>query len=97
MVADAAHWSEISLNIGDQYFLEVPESQVEVAYYSYDSTNPYAGGEIWHGALMFNYGGGFDLTFRTYASESGNVPESATLALFGLGLAGLGWSRRKKA
>lgn len=36
-----------------------------------------------------------DLTFDTTAT--GDVPAPLTLALFGLGLAGLGWSSRKKA
>jgi hypothetical protein len=42
-----------------------------------------------------NYGWGIaNLTFDSGAAP---VPAPATLALFGLGLAGLGWSRRKKA
>lgn len=40
--------------------------------------------------------GGVSLRYRIVPAEV-TVPLPATLALFGLGLAGLGWSRRKKA
>ena len=49
-------------------------------------------------AVVKNLDGVNDITFSgsgTYTSRS-SVPAPATLALFGLGLAGLGWSRRKK-
>lgn len=43
-----------------------------------------------------NYGGSARLAYGTYLVRT-TVPEPGTLALFGLGLAGIGFSRRKKA
>ena len=45
--------------------------------------------------IKVNHGGGF-VDFAKVAAET-STPEAGTLALLGLGLAGLGLSRRRKA
>lgn len=42
-------------------------------------------------------GDGFGFDNLTFSTPNTSVPAPATLALFGLSIAGLGWSKRKKA
>lgn len=57
--------------------------QVQAALFGTDYTQPKNRGGLFSPGSWFFYTG------------NGEVPAPATLALFGLGLAGLGWSRRK--
>ena len=50
------------------------------------------------GSLMLTLpDGADDLSSYTFRAEANDIPEPGTLALFGLGLAGLGFARRSKA
>ncbi|WP_350143878.1 PEP-CTERM sorting domain-containing protein [Haliea sp.] len=63
---------------------------------SIDGDAPSAGGSSLVGAKVDTLGLGVN-EILALTTRTATVPTPATLALFGLGLAGLGWSRRKTA
>jgi PEP-CTERM motif-containing protein len=82
-------WSHGSSGVDGTTVIEIVNSFSPIDPFSVYIGNGYASG----GPGTWN--GNFTL-FGVDAVDSA-VPAPATLALFGLGLAGLGWSRRKKA
>jgi hypothetical protein len=85
-------WTAAAVSAGTEYYMVLASSNNAFAAYS---TSTYTNGNaLFRGGDITNY----DLAFRTFADDGAlqAVPEPGTLAMLGLGLAGLAGAMRKK-
>jgi len=92
-------WTPVAITPGLTYFLEFTSADGMLGIAGDGFNNPYAQGEAYAQFDVFSSFDSFpeaDYAFRTYFDNQQNpVPEPTTLALFGLGFAGLAISRHR--
>ena len=90
--------ANIMVTSGDMLSFVLSSPIGEVFFAQTDYTNAYAGGSRWSqdgDGTPFSELASADLAFKTYVDTE--LPEPATLVIFGVGLAGLGYVRRRRS